>query len=653
MLCSERPEAECPLSSMVGSHVPVLSDSRFFGLICDSELHLDGSTDFISMMEVVRTGARIYLKFPVGNSFPPAVVFFGGLGSISLEMESYSLALQLQAAQEVIGEEMPRRALIVKMLLFSEVASALLMVQLGQFTHAGLIAIPFFLTSLAAIHREHWSQSMHIIPDPRSVLLAVLSPKNYSMFGLRRRQQGVAAFLSIMIFLRILCLVPLAVTLPAKCGTPGCWYHFCWYYTDSIPPRWYFWTKLFNNRPDNCEWPPARWDFIEHDTEFSWSEPTRFGTATSVTREDFLFNVSLFEKWCERNGENRTRLRAWPVTGYSGLCAEDFKLVPAIARHSCIAGTWDPLLYQYCLKESWLPNMCNAEFMLCSYATGNLEGQALLVLTYILIPGAALLLMLLIHVLVLVCGNFSTIHAEEDAQLRRTVQRRAASLQERLRTDQLEGSLWWSRRTLEAKLCFFLADILLDMVCCVNFFRAEAYAFGGCQLVILLFSGILQLKVGFRSTCKAIRNSLRKGLPNNVVHLLLLQEKTFEAPLSLFFQYYAAFYVNEDLAAFASLWVSMFFSIIGIANGIYIYNHLTLFDLELMEEEELSEMPPSAIGVSSLTGIQAPLPPPPGLTPHQEMRPKQTLPPPPGLGFTPASRVKQGRKPGQYVSDTE
>ena len=105
-------------------------------------------------------------------------------------MESYSLALQLQAAQEVVSEKMPRRALVVKLLLFTEVASALLMVQLGQFTHAGLIVIPFFLTSLAAIHREHWTQSIHL-PDPRSVLLSVLSPKNYSMFGLRRRQEGI------------------------------------------------------------------------------------------------------------------------------------------------------------------------------------------------------------------------------------------------------------------------------------------------------------------------------------------------------------------------------------------------------------------------------------------------------------------------------
>ena len=258
----------------------------------------------------------------------------------------------------------------------------------------------------------------------------------------------------------------------------------------------------------------------------------------------------------------------------------------------------------------------------------------------------------------LIFGNFSTIQAQEDVELRRAVRRRTASLQARLQNDQLDsdGSFWWSRRSLEARLVFFFSDIVLDMICCINFFRAEAYAFGGCQLVILTFSGILQLKVGFSSTWKAIRNSLHKGLPNNVVHLLLLQEKTFEAPLSLCFQFYAAFYVNENLAAFVSLWVSMLCSIVGIANGILIYNHLTPFDLELMEEEELSKMPPSTIGVSSLTGIQAPaLPSPPGLgfTPHQDMRPKQTLPSSPGLGFTPAARVKEGRKPGQYVSDTE
>ena len=567
-------------------------------------------------------------------------------------MESYSLALQLQAAQEVVNEKMPRRALVVKLLLFTEVASALLMVQLGQFTHAGLIVIPFFLTTLAAIHREHWTQSIHL-PDPRSVLLSVLSPKNYSMFGLRRRQEGIRTYLATTIFLRILCLVPLAVTLNRECANPKCLLHKCAPWNAGTP--WLLMTQQRKDRPPGCEWPASWGNFWGGDDERTTAEPLR------------EFDGNRVAEWCERNIATLPKLPTtmttmlpsdndssllWPNSNVSGLCSEELKLVPAMARHSCIAGTWDPVLYQSCLKDAaWLPNMCNGEFIFCSYANSHLEGQAMLVLTYMLIPSAALLLMLIIHVLVLIFANFSTIQAQEDVELRRAVRTRTASLQERLQNDQMDGSLWWSRRSLEARLLFFLSDIVLDMVCCVNFFRAEAYAFGGCQLVILAFSGILQLKVGFSNTWNAIRHSLRKGLPNNVVHLLLLQEKTFEAPLSLCFQFYAAFYVNDNLAAFVSLWVSMLFSIVGIANGIYIYNHLTPFDLDLMEEEEL-EMPPSTIGVSSLSqGIQAPvaLPPPPGLG---MMPPKQTLPPPPGLGFTP-SRVKKGRKPGQFVSDTE
>ena len=127
-----------------------------------------------------------------------------------------------------------------------------------------------------------------------------------------------------------------------------------------------------------------------------------------------------------------------------------------MARHSCIAGTWDPLLYQTCLRDAaWLPNMCNARFIFCSFANSHLEGEGILGLTYVLIPSAGLLLMLVIHVLVLIFGNFSTIRAQEDVELRRAVRNRTASLQDRLQNDQLDGSLWWSRRTLEARLCFF------------------------------------------------------------------------------------------------------------------------------------------------------------------------------------------------------
>ena len=449
------------------------------------------------------------------------------------------------------------------------------------------------------------------------------------------------------------------MTLNRECASPACLFHYCDGWND-----WKLASAQRSDRPPECEW-PASWDFdTDHDV------------GSRYTRHDRAFGLVIdkirIDEWCEKgiailpkvpttmwpNVTIYNHSLLWPTSKVSGLCGEELKLVPAMARHGCIAGTWDPLLYRTCLEDSLLPNMCNAQFIFCSYANSHLEGEAIFVLTYMLIPSAALLLMLVIHVLVLILGNFSTIRAQEDVELRRAVQRRTARLQESLQNDQLDldGSLWWSKRSLEIRLVFFLSDIVLDIICCINFFRAEAYAFGGCQMVILIFSAILQLKVGFGNTWNAIRNSLRKGLPNNVVHLLLLQEKTFEAPLSLCFQFYAAFYVNENLAAFVSLWVSMLFSIVGIANGIYIYNHLTPFDLDMLKEEELSEMPPSTIGVSPLSqGIQAPvaLPPPPGLGFKPEMvPPKQTLPPPPGLGFTP-SKVKQGRKPGQFVSDTE
>ena len=360
-------------------------------------------------------------------------------------MESYSLALQLQAAQEVVNEKMPRRALVVKLLLFTEVASALLMVQLGQFTHAGLIVIPFFLTSLVAIQREHWAHSIHL-PDPRNVLLSVLSPKNYSMFGLRRRQQGIATFLATTIFLRILCLVPLAVALNGECASPQCLFHTCF-----EPRHWKVATYQRWDRPPECEW-PARWDFLTgaFGNRFTWGLASGF----------------MIDEWCPKSistltevpttmWPNLTSSLLWPNSNVNGLCDEELNLVPAMARYACIAGTWDPLLYQTCLQDAFLPNMCNGEFIFCLYANSRLEGQAILVLTYMLIPSAALLLMLIIHVLVLVLGNFSTIQAQEDVELRRAVRIRTASLEERLQNDQLDGSLWWSRRTLEAKLCFF------------------------------------------------------------------------------------------------------------------------------------------------------------------------------------------------------
>lgn len=50
-------------------------------------------------------------------------------------MASYSLALQLRAAERAVKAEMPRRAMAARVLLACDIVSAVLVIQVGQFTH--------------------------------------------------------------------------------------------------------------------------------------------------------------------------------------------------------------------------------------------------------------------------------------------------------------------------------------------------------------------------------------------------------------------------------------------------------------------------------------------------------------------------------------
>lgn len=48
---------------------------------------------------------------------------------------SYSLVLELRAAEETVKQSMPLVALATRLVLFCDVMSALLVIQLGQFSH--------------------------------------------------------------------------------------------------------------------------------------------------------------------------------------------------------------------------------------------------------------------------------------------------------------------------------------------------------------------------------------------------------------------------------------------------------------------------------------------------------------------------------------
>lgn len=74
-------------------------------------------------------------------------------------------------------------------------------------------------------------------------------------------------------------------------------------------------------------------------------------------------------------------------------------------------------------------------------------------------------------------------------------------------------------------------------MCLVSFVDSGSWAFAAVQLVIFIASGFLQMR---RTSCQSFRGiiveSFNVGLPCNTLQRMLLEEKTFEAPLSLFVQ---------------------------------------------------------------------------------------------------------------------
>lgn len=108
----------------------------------------------------------------------------------------------------------------------------------------------------------------------------------------------------------------------------------------------------------------------------------------------------------------------------------------------------------------------------------------------------------------------------------------------------------------------------------------------------------------------------------------------------------------KDDSAFASLWSSMFLSVLGISGGFYTAGHLSIIDLEDLEEEiELAmsskDLTPQAIGQASSS--------------YPDMHPEPDSPAkalnllrPPGLGPPGLDPQPKGpKRAGQFASATE
>eukprot|EP00434_Breviolum_minutum_P025620 symbB.v1.2.022637.t1/scaffold2023.1/size92131/2 len=117
------------------------------------------------------------------------------------------------------------------------------------------------------------------------------------------------------------------------------------------------------------------------------------------------------------------------------------------------------------------------------------------------------------------------------------------------------------------------------------------------------------------------------GLPCNELQRILVEEKTFEAPLSLFIQYFSAFWLAGNDEAFFKLWLSIFLSSFGISSGLYLSNHVAIIDFEDLNDDAADTTAhPSSQQIGQV--IVGTVPPWPPSQPGQAK-----LPPPPGLVF--------------------
>jgi len=550
--------------------------------------------------------------------------------------ESFSLALQQRAAREVVSEEMPRRALATRFLLFCEITSALLIVELGLFAHFVAMfvlfvimpVLPHMVRLYAALCLSYRSTDGSYSLHPQLLFASTLTTPCYSSFGLCRGQKenSVNALTTMVArFAFAAVLVPMVLN---ACGA---------------------------KQPQNlyqCE-----------------CRSTRCKSFTSSgacdERECSLYRLYMFDEIAIYSSFPETQDLC---RHFEHLAEDEFREVhlcnavrlPTMLNRTCEAGYMDALAYYRCTgQNSFYPELCDVKFRGCGIFNEEAYLDILILQLCCLAPLMGLALMVLIHLAWFIVAKQtnqpSLMNVSENSELRLRIRRKACHFEQQLQKEQLEQSIWWGRRILEMNLLYFLFDISSDFFVLWRYFyigTRSSVIFGYCQLAILLVGFLYQFwGTSFRKLFLATCESWKVGMPCNRLQKVLMREKVFEAPLSLFLQFFSAFYLDGSLL---SLFLSMLSSIFGISNGFYISRHLAVQEYDDVDDETVIKSGPVVCVVGA---GEARLPPPPGLSGADG---KAKLPPPPGIklpappGLNPIlPAASNGRKPGQFASATE
>ena len=354
-------------------------------------------------------------------------------------------------------------------------------------------------------------EDQHPLCDPRGFFLSLITPKNYSIFGLRRRQQGTKFFVWPMMLVRLICAIVICGVLFGPCyACPLA--HYCEYTIHSVyssvnilPSS----LRFFSNATEPWD---ACWF---HSTSYDYEEATRAWHELCLkTRPSYIQDseprVSFVKGkgvWAETN--YRITWAVFPAKptrhynqihdrkGFSTLCDEGVGIIPGMLKDGRENEAFDPVYYTTCLDNNLLfPGTCNGRFLFCSLIRKTMSLEKLLILLYVLAPLAGFFIVLPLRLGGCLFGMMSVL---ENKGLKRAITARARQMEQELQSGKLQSSLWWDRRAFEFKIGFAAIDVILDAGSCINFMLADSYIFAACQLVTSIYYDFIRFYQRFVS----------------------------------------------------------------------------------------------------------------------------------------------------------
>ena len=260
----------------------------------------------------------------------------------------------------------------------------------------------------------------------------------YSGFGFFPRQTSARRVIFPMIFIRLLCgIVVFCIVQTGDCSLNSG--YFCKCILLSLEPGPEMWDEGWEvqERGWSCDRSPVLYQYNKEMVEKPNTPLDRNPSARIILQSGKAGHLCDGERLFEPDfGQYR---RFFMIPNSSRWCDLDSSM-PAMLATSCWTNEIDPLQFQLCLYSvpEVFRSVCTGRSLVCAV----LAGQKLLLFTYVFLPTAALLALLLMHAVAELLSK-SLAGVEENKALRKAIQTKSKQYQEQLHAGILDHSLWW------------------------------------------------------------------------------------------------------------------------------------------------------------------------------------------------------------------